>query len=154
MLIESRITTLIESMRRLQAMVQSDTLINSSGKLKSQQLLAQCEEAVHSLFNLPLPNVDNRLVDANSSVELTNQITVVAYESNHIFKILDTLPLMHGNKATVLVRRDDNRLVKNNFNNKLGHIRAEFTNDSTVFYIIQYADTSYSCTIQDNVTLV
>lgn len=140
-------------MRKLQSIVQVNSKISSSDKLKSQQLLESCENTLSTLFKLPVKEVIDR-EGSHSLIELNALITAAAFDSKSVFEILDSLPVLVGMKATSFTRRNDNGLVRNDFTTREGLVRGEFNCGEEVFFIIQYPDSNYTCTKASNVTVL
>lgn len=153
MLIESRITRLLESVRRLQRLVQENSHASSKDVLRSQQLLKDCENTISDLFKLP-GRIPVGVNDANTDMELNAKISSVALESDRVFNILRSLPNTKKIKINFFKDRDDNRLARNIFTDKLCHIRSEFGNDKELLYVVQYEDSSYGIVLEHNVQLV
>lgn len=154
MLIESRVTTLLEGMRKLQSMVQASTGVSLLDKIRSQEILTECEEQLYSSFGIKQSTTFERVKITDTSMstqELTNKVSTIAHDSQSIFKILKSMPATRGKNILFLRKREDNHLVENKFTSKKGHIRAEFGNDDELFYIVQYEDGSYNISAEVNI---
>jgi hypothetical protein len=154
MLIDSSVTTILEGMRKLQQMVQTSKTASSAEKLQSQQILSDCESAVYTSFGidrgLTYPRI-REVGTAMSANEITNKVSAMALDMQNIFKMLRKLPATQTKNVLFIRKRDDNHLVKNRFTSQMGHVRAEFGNDTELFYIIQYQDGNYNIASEINV---
>ena len=157
MLIDSKTTALLEGMRKLQQMVQSSKGCSAADKLRSQEILTDCEEKLFSVMGIEKGlTFERRKVEDNgmSVQEITNKATTIAIDTNNIFRMFKSMPATRGKNICYIRNRTDNHLVKNKFTGKQGHIRSEVGNDTELFYLIQYEDGSYNFCAEINDELI
>lgn len=157
MLIDSTTTSLLEGMRKLQNMVQSTKGVSAADKLRSQEILCECEEALFVVMGVNKGTTHQRrsVEDNGMSVqEITNKATTIAHDTNNIFRLFKSMPATRGKNICFIRNRTDNHLAKNKFTGKQGHIRCEVGNDNELFYLIQYEDGTYNFSSEINTELL
>lgn len=155
-LIDSHTTQLLEGMRKLQQMVQNSKGCSAADKIRSREILEECEQSLWPLMgrSVPAPAV-GRVQDNGMSIqEITNKVTTIALDSQNIFRMFKSLPATRGKNITTIRNRTDNHLALNKFTGKRGHIRCEVFNDTELFYLIQYEDGTYNFSAEINTELL
>lgn len=156
MLIDSSTTALLEGMRKLQNMIQSSKGTSAADKLRSQEILTDCEDHVLRLSGKEVPLRQSSRVAENGMTiqEITNKASTIAMDSQNIFRLFKSMPATKGKNILYLRNRTDNHLVRNKFTGKQGHIRCEAGNDTELFYLIQYEDGTYNFCAEINAELL
>lgn len=157
MLIDTSTTVLLEGMRKLQAMVQSSKGCTAADKLRSQEILTECETELFTVMgiNKGLTYERRQVEDNGMSVqEVTNKVSAMACDTNNMFRLFKSMPATRGKNICFIRNRTDNHLARNKFTGKQGHIRCEVGNDQELWYLIQYEDGTYNFCAEINTELM
>jgi choline kinase len=157
MLIDSQTTVLLEGLRKLQQMVANGKGCSSADKLRSREILEECEEALGVVTGTRLTGASERRKVADNGMtiqEITNKATTIAADTTNIFRLFKSMPATRGKNICTITNRTDNRLAQNKFTGQKGHIRCEVSNETELFYLIQYEDGTYNFSAEINTELL
>ncbi len=150
MIIDSKVTQLLEASRALQQIVASSKNTSLAEKIKANEILKQAEEAIEKITGTRVIPKNEGITQAYSSCELNHKLTAAAYDINNAHRLLNSLPAALKLDIKFIRLCSANRLVRNKFTMKDGIVRAEFGNDKEVFCIVQHEDGSYASTAESN----
>lgn len=148
MLLQTQISSFIETLKRLQVLIRNIKGVTSNDILKSDIIVKEAENLIKGLYNID--DVKTTFKDK----ELSDSLGSVSYEIPRIFRVLSKLPNTKNIDIVFIRIHKENRLVKNDFTNKKGHIKAIFGNDQNYFYLIQYEDLSFGAAKEDSITFL
>lgn len=148
MLLQNQISSFIETLKRLQVLIRNIKGVTSNDILKSDIIVKEAENLIKGLYNID--DVKTTFKDK----ELSDSLGSVSYEIPRIFRVLSKLPNTKNIDIVFIRIHKENRLVKNDFTNKKGHIKAIFGNDQNYFYLIQYEDLSFGAAKEDSITFL
>lgn len=148
MLLQNQISSFIETLKRLQVLIRNIKGVTSNDILKSDIIVKEAESLIKGLYNID--DVKTTFKDK----ELSDSLGSVSYEIPRIFRVLSKLPNTKNIDIVFIRIHKENRLVKNDFTNKKGHIKAIFGNDQNYFYLIQYEDLSFGAAKEDSITFL
>ena len=149
MLLQTQISKQIEALKRLHFLVKSIKGVTSFELLKCELIVKEAEDTIRNFNSI---NEADKLTFKDK--EISNHLGSVSYEIPRIFRILSNLPNTKNIEITFIRQHKENRLIKNDFTSKTGHIKAVFGNEQNYFYLVQYEDLTFGALKEDSITFL
>lgn len=149
MLFKSTVGDFFTYIKKVQQLFGNVKGVTSKEILQLETISKEAEKNLRDVFEIPHPPITN-ITDK----QIADTLACSYNDTLRIIRNLTKLPNTRDFVVDFIKISDTNQLVKNDFTNKKGHIKAIFGNDQNYFYLIQYEDLSFGAAKEDSITFL